>query len=301
MITFTQMKEQAAANCGVYTSDTVTMAKIVRDLNTGVKLFQNAARRYWTRNEKKTNLTADQQYYQFSSDMLRLSYVKVLRGNRYYPLKQIRSEDEWNKINVMPYFRSNAPIYYFIKGADEIGLYPIPNSNVVDGLIVSYEPRMVDMAIEDVTISADLVNESIIITAVSPATFSQKLVNNCWLTATNGSDGNWYKISKYIDSTHIWVDNNYQGPTENGVSILIGQCPPFPEEYHDAPVYYASQQFFLLRKDLESASMYGQLFDKLFNEYKQIYGNKTTGGVINPQVNSIDPMMIDPFLGYTMK
>lgn len=300
MITFTQMKQQAADLCGLYV-DSPEMTKITRDINTGVKLFQNAARRYWTRREKKTNTVAGQQFYQFPSDMLRISYVKARRGDKYYPLKQIRSEDEWNKMNVVPFFRANAPMYFFIKGSDEIGIYPSPKDNVVDGLIVSYEPRMVDMAIEDVIGNADVTKNSVDVVAGAATTFSEKMLNDCWFTVTDGSDGNWYKIVAYIDATHIKLDNNYQGISKTGADILIGQTPAFPEEYHEAPIYYACRNFYLMRKDLESSSMYKQMFDDMFNKYKEVYGNKTTGGVINPSPKMNDRAIIDPLLGYTMR
>lgn len=292
MLTFTQMKQQAADNCGLY-ADAPEMAKVIRDINTGVKRFQNAARRYWTRSEKKTNLKANQMYYQFPSDMLRVSTVKVKQGDHYVPITQIRSEEQWNRLGSAPGFATNNAMYYFIKGADEVGIYPIPSVDVTDGMIVSFEPRMVDMMIDDFELKADVVENSVIVTAHTPSVFSPKVANNCWFTSEDGLDGNWYKVSKYIDTTHIWIDNVYQGQTATDISVRIGQCPPFPEEYHDAPVYYACHQFFLLRKDLESASMYKQLFDAAFTEYKQVYGNKTTGGVINPTargVSSYDPL-----------
>lgn len=282
MKTFTQMKQAAAGYCGLY-DDAPEMGKIVDDMQTGVKLFQNAARRYWTRRERKTNLAADQQYYQFPSDMVRVSAVKAKVGDRYLPLTEIQSETEWNELNLEPYLRVNHPTYYFIKGADEIGIYPTPGEAVVDGLIVTFEPRMVDMSIEDVTVKVKVVENSNVIEAVDGDTFAPNVVNNCWLKVTDGSDGSWYKVSKYIDSTHIWVDNNFQGPSNAQVEAIIGQVAQFPEEYHDAPVHYAANLFFTLRKDLESASFHSQQFDKLFNQYKQVYGNKVTGGVINPR------------------
>ncbi len=281
MITWTQMKKQAADNCGLYI-DAPEMVKIARDINTGVKRFQNAARRYWTRNEKKTNLKENQTFYQFPSDMLRVTAVKALQGDRYYPLTKISSEEEWDRLATAGFTGSSTPTHYWIKGADEIGIYPTPAAEIVDGLKVSFEPRMVDMMIEDMTVKADLIENSVIVTAHTGATFDPKVANNCWLASQDGLDGNWYKVAKYIDSTHLWIDNVYQGPDASNIDVLIGQCPPFPEEYHDAPVYFACHQFFLMRKDLESASMYKQLFEAAFTEYKQVYGNKTTGGVINP-------------------
>lgn len=299
MITFTQMKKQAQDNCGLY-AEAPEMAKITSDINTGVKLFQNAARRYWTRREKKTTVIAGQQYYQFPSDMLRVKAVKVLNGTRFFPLVEVHSEEEWSRLNVMPFFAAAVPTHFFIKGADEIGLYPVPKSTIASGLIVSYEPRMVDMAVADVTTTAQVTENSVNIVGTGDK-FTRNMLNDCYLTTTDGSDGNWYKIVDYIDANHITIDNNYQGLTKSDAAILIGQCPSFPEEYHQAPIYYACQQFFLMRKDLESASMYKQLFNDLFNQYRQVYGLKTTGGVINPSSRASRSATLDPFRGLEMR
>lgn len=280
MLTFTDMKNNAADNCGIYLTDPA-MKKVVRDINTGVKRFQNAARRYWTRREKKTNLVLDQVYYQFPSDMLRVTTVKAVIDGTDYPLTQINGEDEWIRLNSVK-SSSNIPTAYYIKGADEIGIYPTPSANITDGLVVSYEPRMVDMSIEDKVVKCKLVENSYIIEAVDGDTFDPKMINDCWLTVEDGSDGNWYKVSKYIDSTHIWIDNVYQGASNNQIEVRIGQVPQFPEEYHDAPVDYACALFFKLRKDLETSGIYQQSFDKAFAEYRTVYGIKTTGALINP-------------------
>lgn len=284
MLTFTQMKQQAADNTGLYT-DSPEMGKVVRDISTGVKRFQNAARRYWTQREKKTNLIKDQMYYQFSSDMLRVSNVSAIYGGRYTPITLVRSEQEWNRLNSAPGFGSNTPSHYFIKGANEIGIYPVPSGNVTDGLLVSFEPRMVDMAIDDICIGAVVESGSSTVQLEWGDEIEKNISNNCYLTVGEGLDGYWYKIIG-IEGDLISLDNVYQGQSSEEAKVTIGQCPPFPEEYHDAPVYYACHQFFLLRKDLESASMYKQLFDAAFAEYKQVYGNKSTGGLINPSSGS---------------
>lgn len=282
MLTFTDMKQAVADNCGIYTSDPA-MTKAIRDMNTGVKRFQNAARRYWTRREKKTNIKVDQIYYQFPSDMLRVTNVKLVKNGVEYPLEKIDGEDSWTRFNSFA-TSSSSPSHFYIKGADEIGIYPKPSEQIIDGLVVSYEPRMVDMSIEDVELTCNLTENSNVITS-TVGTFSPKMLNDCWLTVGDGSDGNWYKVTKYIDANNIWVDNVYLGATATGVKVRVGQCPQFPEEYHDAPVDFACSAFFKLRKDLETSGIYQQSFDKAFNEYRTVYGFKTTGSVINPRLN----------------
>lgn len=280
MITFTEMKKQAASNCGLY-DDAPEMAKVIRDINTGVKRFQNAARRYWTRGETKISIASNQVYYRLPSDVLRVSSVQVKSNGLYRPITQVRSEDQWNQLGSAPGFGTNSPTHYFIKGSNEIGIYPTPSAAITDGLLISFEPRMVDMSIDDSCIEASVTNGSSIVTLNWQDDVSVNISNNCYLTVGDGLDGHWYKIDSIV-GTQIQLDNVYDGISSDEANVKIGQCPPFPEEYHDAPVYYACHQFFLLRKDLESASMYKQLFDAAFAEYKQVYGNKTTGGVINP-------------------
>jgi len=120
------------------------------------------------------------------------------------------------------------------------------------------------------------------VTCAWPDVFDPGLQNSCYLTVGDGLDGLWYKVES-VEGDVLTLEVPYQGQSSDEAEIRIGQCPPFPDEYHDAPVYFACKQFFLLRKDLESASMYGQMFDELFAKYRTAYGNKTTGGVINPR------------------
>ena len=47
-------------------------------------------------------------------------------------------------------------------------------------------------------------------------------------------------------------------------------------------VYYAAFKFFAMRKDTDSSAMYRTLFQDALDQYRETYGSKTTGGVINP-------------------
>ena len=70
--------------------------------------------------------------------------------------------------------------------------------------------------------------------------------------------------------------------------------PPYPEEYHEAPVYYACFKFFAMRKDTDSSAMYRTLFEDALDQYRETYGSKTTGGVINPKAYNV-PNISDVF------
>lgn len=286
MLTFTQRKQQAAKLCGINYQEP-EMDIIISNLNMADKLFENAARRGWTRREKIANITANKQYYQIASDMHRVSSVRCrisTDSDVVIPLTEVQSEYEWNKLNSYP-FNTTYPTHYFIRGNDEIGLYPCPSENVVDGLIVSYEPRIRDMGIDDFTFTANVIQNGVDITNPSNTLvggFKPYMTENFWIKSNDSEDGNWYKVQKVIDNNHMQIDNNYLGPTGNGVSFTMGQVPPYPEEYHEAAVYYAAFKFFAMRKDTDSSAMYRTLFQDALDQYRETYGSKTTGGVINP-------------------
>lgn len=299
MLTFTQRKKQAAKLCGINYEEP-EMDIIVQNLNMADKLLENAARRPWTRKEKVANLTANKQYYQIASDMHRVSEVKckiATDSTIIVPLKEVQSEFEWNKLNAFP-FSTNYPTHYFIRGDDEIGIYPCPSEDVVDGLMVSYSPRIRDMGIDDFTFSANVIQNSNTITNPDntglPSGFQPYMTENFWIKSNDGQDGNWYKVQKVVSQNEMQIDNNYLGPSGNGVSFTMGQVPPYPEEYHDAAVNFACYKFFAMRKDTDSAAMYRTLFEDSLKQYRETYGSKTTGGVINPGQYSV-PNITDVF------
>lgn len=299
MLTFTQRKKQVAKLCGInYTEP--EMEIIIQNLNMADKLLENAARRPWTRKEKVADLTSGKQYYQIASDMHRVSEVKcriATDSEIIVPLTEVQSEFEWDKLNAFP-FSTSYPTHYFIRGDDEIGIYPCPSEDVTDGLMVAYSPRIRDMGIDDFTFTADVTQNSNVVTNPDvtglPGGFKDYMTENFWIKSNDGQDGNWYKVQKVVNNGEIQLDNNFLGPSGNGVSFTMGQVPPYPEEYHDAAVNFACYKFFAMRKDTDSAAMYRTLFEDSLNQYKETYASKTAGGVINPGRYSV-PNITDVF------
>lgn len=281
MITFTQGYTRAANIVGIsLTQNTQDLLNIKQDLNQGLRLFKNAARRYWTRAEKTTSVVAGQQYYQLPPDCVRVTQIRVNINGLTIPLTEIDSEQMWNKLNIIPTATVNMPTYYFVKGANEIGVWPAPATSASNGLIVSYEPRLVDMSLDDVTAGTVAVTNGGTALTFSTASAKPNMVGQ-WFQITDGSDGNWYQVSAYVDSTHLTLGNDYAGATATTSTYLIGQAPDVPEDYHMAFVYYAAYQFFLKRKDSAQALNYKSLFDDLLTQFKETYAAKSTGQVQN--------------------
>lgn len=276
MLTFTQLYTRSADICGISLTNTTDLTNIKQDVNQGLRLFKNAVRRYWTRKEVSANLVSTQQYYTFPEDMVRITEVRVNSNGLNFPVNQVDSEAMWNRINIIPAMTINLPMYYFVRGRNEIGLWPIPSQAVTAGLVVSYEPRLRDMSVDDVTGNVGVTQNSTAVT--SSSLFAGTMVGMSF-SVTNGEDGNWYPVTTYNSASSLSLENYYQGPTNASVAAIIGSVPDIPEDYQLGLVYFACYNFFLKRKDSGTATLYKALFEDLMTQYKEVYAAKTTGQV----------------------
>jgi len=286
MLTFTTAYNRAVNMVGISSSTNLQdVINMKADINQGLRLFKNASRRYWTRKEVSTNLVAGQQYYTFPEDMVRITEVKANTGGYNWPLVNVDSEALWNRFNVIPSNTVIVPQFYFIRGRNEVGLYPIPSVSTTAGLIVSYEPRMLDMTIDDTTTTTVTVtNGSQYVT--SPSTnFNTNMVGMNF-SVTDGSDGNWYLITA-ATATQLTLENTYQGPSTSAVACTIGLVPDIPEEFQLGLVYFACYNYYLKRNEMANATLYKGLYEDLLMQYKQAYANKTTGVVQKPLTDNI--------------
>lgn len=279
MITWTVLYKRAATMAGINISqDSQALQNIKADINQGIRNFKNQARRYWTRKEVVTNLVANQQYYTFPVDMVRITTVRVTSGSLTLPVTIIDSEEMWNRMNLIPAATVGVPTTGFIRGRNELGLYPVPSANLTNGLTVSYEPRLKDMSIDDATPSINVTLNSVNVTAGS-SVFNANMIG-MYLSVTDGSDGNWYPIVGYTSPTQITLENVYLGPSKSSVASLIGQAPDIPEDYHLAPAYFAAFNYYLPKNAQATVAEYKGLYQDLLNQFIEAYADKTTGQIL---------------------
>lgn len=277
MLTFTTAYTRVLDITGVQSNSATDVTNFKADINQANRLFKNETRRYWTRKEVTTNIVAGQQYYTFPQDMVRITEVRSNTGAGGYnwPMKQVDSEDRWNKMNIIPSITVIVPQYFFIRGKNEIGLYPVPSVTVTAGLIVSYESRIPEMILDDVTATTVTVtNGSQFVTSPS-VSFTPSMVGMSF-TVTDGSDGNWYTIVA-ATASQLTLENVYQGTTGNTLPCTIASVFDIPEEYHLGMVYFAAYNFYLKRNENQNALQYKGLFEDLMTRYKEVYAAKTTG------------------------
>ena len=295
-ITYTDQYTIAQEVIGL--TDAATLLKIKRDINIGTtKFLGNLGGRY-NRKSRFTDLVAGQQYYQLPEDGQKLKEVIVSSGGWYPPMEQIPDEFAWRQMNM--FATTGLPSHYFIKGNDELGLYPIPSATISAGIELVFSPKHVELTQADTTGSTLAVTNGSQTVTSSSAVFTALMVGQ-WLQVTDGTDENWYRISGYTSTTSITIENFYQGTSGTGKSFRIGQVADMPEEYLEAPADYACYRHFLKRGDKDKAATFSTLWTTALAMAKEEYGNTTDSQVINaePQYRQYNPWRGDPPAGIT--
>ena len=278
MLSFEYLVNRTADICGISpTVDTQDLTNIKSDINQGLKIIKNQARRYWTRKQASASLVNNQQYYELPPDCVRVTQLYVNSNGLNYPVKPVDSEYIWNKINVIPAVTINVPTYYFIRGRDEVGLWPIPSSNAVNALNISYEPQL-ELSQNDVIDTTITVANGDTLIVCQDDAFDQTFVGR-WFQVQNRYNEAWYQIASFDSSASLELANFYAGVSSSGLTGQISDCPDIPPDYHMGMIYYAAYNFYLKRKDKDTAAMYDSLFTDLCDQYKETYASKQTGVV----------------------
>lgn len=259
-------------------NDAITLVRLKRDINVGASKLLAMLGREFNRKERYTNTVANQQYYQLPEDGQKLKEVIVSIGGWNVPLEQVADEHVWLQMNSLPGY-SGQPTHYFVKGYDQIGIYPVPSATVTNGIELVFSPKHVEMTQSDYTTGSITVTQGSQTITGTGTTFSQTLVGQ-WLQATDGTDENWYKVATFGDPSTLTIDNFYQGPSGSGKTFRIGQVVDIPEEFSEAPSDYACFRFYLARGDAVKASVFKDLFDSGLELAKDTYGNTTENQVI---------------------
>lgn len=237
--------------------------------------FGAVLNRDWRNVERTFSTVANQQYYQMPEDAIRIKYLYVTVGSTKYPLTEIVDDDTWMELNMRTQ-TSSVPEFFYVKGSDQFGIWPVPSSSSNTGTL-AFEVNMRDMT------AADYSTGTIAVTAGSAAvvgtgtTFTASMVGRVlFVDPTTGTgDGAGYKIASFTDTTHITLENYYAGATAGSTTYLIGQVPDIPDEFHEALIDYAGYRYYRRRRDLNTAKDLKAAFDESLASCQQNYSSKS--------------------------
>lgn len=291
MRTWQELYEQAQSISG--DDSAATLALLKSDINLGGHRLNAAIGRYFTRKQKSANLVADQQYYQLPPDCVRVKKVTAtVSGGDVYPVKQIRSEFEWDALNIDTQ-SSDYITYFFVRGHDEIGLWPVPSTAVTSGLTIAYEPRDKDLTQDDFSTGTVTVTNGSTTVTHSGTSFTPQMANRVF-KVTDGTDGFWYKIASAPTTSTLTLEEPYLGISGSGRTFKVGEVFLFPPEYHDAPIDFALSRFFELRQNPQRAQYHKMKYEEAVREVKEKYSSSTTSQVITGERDGYNLWLIPP-------
>lgn len=285
-----------------------TLSQLQEDMNTGYHMFNAKFGRYYSRKQQFTDVIDGQSIYQTPVDSIRIigMTVKTAAGNNNYspPIEEIRSEYEWRLIKTNPTYSSSWIAYYYVLGNDEVEVWPIPSTNITNGIRFYYQPQDADLSVEDTVSSAlnpvqtcTVTNGNVTVTSTG-STFTNQMIG-LWFQLTGVTDLTWYEIVDVPTSGTLTLKSAFVGNSGGGFNFRIGQLSILPQEYADVPIHYALNLFFSGKGNEQRATLHKGMFDTAVEDAIEAYSSSTEGNVISDDDNWISPWLLTPLPGPT--
>lgn len=230
------------------------------------------------------------QFYRFPPNYSKLKTITITTGNLQWTLSEVRTREEWDNLNVFPYFASIPSKFYIYPGGDhggKIGIWPIPSSTA-NVITFNYKFRVPDLSIADYTTGTlSVSNGGTVVTGSgtvwTPTTNSGNESRWIQISQTKG-DNLWYQVASVDSNTQITLYQPYQGTTVSGGLYTLGQMPLIAEDFQDMLiwkllVYYFSSIVDNPKKAAEFQAMYDSKL-KLLSEYS---GSNTVNVNLSPK------------------
>lgn len=219
------------------------------------------------------------QFYPMPPNYSKLKDITITVGVLRWTMTEVRTREEWDNLNVFPYYASIPSKFFIYPGGDrggQIGIWPIP-STTGNVITFNYKFRVPDLSVADYTTpgTVSVSNGSTAVTGSGTSwtvTPNQQLESR-WIqfapTASSSTtgDGLWYQIASVNSATSITLYQPYQGTTVTSspaASYTIGQMPLIAEDFQDMLVWKALTYYFSSIVDNP----------KKREEFKQVYDEK---------------------------
>lgn len=266
MLTYTGSRNLA----GSLTNNTSTTNLTLMDTLINQSIRKITSSHEWPFLEKTATLKtiSGQNYVDLPQDVDKLYTFYININNRLHQATELTSKDDFDALGIT--YQCSYPLYYYVFDR-RIYLWPIPSTSDYD-IVITYKQRVTDLDTDDYdtgTISITTATTSVV---GSGTTFTADMVGRYLKT----TDRIWYKISGFIDTTHLTIDRNYIGSTITGASYVIGQVPVLPEDFQMLPVYEAVMNYWAMQGEIGRSQIYKALYDDMYKLLKKEHSSKTT-------------------------
>lgn len=195
---------------------------------------------------------ANQQFYKLPPNYSKLKTLTITTGNLQWTPSEILTREQWDKLNVFPYYADIPNNFFIYPGGDhggQVGIWPIPSSTG-NTITFNYKFRIPDLSLQDYITpgTVSVANGSTAVTGSGtsfvPTTNAQN--ESRWIQfAQPDGDNLWYQIASVDSATGITLYGAYQGVSVSGSgSFTIGQMPILMEDFQDMLPWKALTYYF---------------------------------------------------------
>lgn len=236
------------------------------------------------------------QFYPFPPNYSKLKDITITVGVLKWTLKEIRTREEWDNLNVFPYYASIPQNFFIYPGGDkggQIGIWPIP-STTGNVITYNYKFRVPDLSLADYAIGTlSVSNGSTAVTGAgtswTPTTNAQ--LESRWIQISQTAGDNlWYQVQSVNSTTSITLYQPYQGINVSGGSYTLGQMPIIAEDFQDMLVWKALQYYFTSIVDNpQQAAEYKTIYETKLRMLQEYSGTNTVNVNLSPKGRRRNP------------
>jgi hypothetical protein len=232
------------------------------------------------------DITVSVQYYPLPPNFSKLKSLTITVGELQWTPREILTTQEWNQLNVFPYYSDIPNNFFMYPGGDhgaQVGIWPVP-STTGNIITFSYKFRVPDLSMIDYT-TAGSVSITTKTTAVTGSGTSFIVTTNPqnesrWIQfAQPKGDNLWYQVTNVNSTTGLTLYQPYQGITVSAAAAgtyTIGQMPLLQEDFHDMLLYKPLYTYFSsVNPDANRAKEFKELYDERLGRLQEYSGSNT--------------------------
>ena len=257
-----------------------------------------------------TVIVGGQQFYPLPPNYSKLKSITITLGNLKYTLNEVFTTNEWNQLNVFPYYADIPSNFFIYPGGDkggQIGIFPIP-STTNNIITFSYKFRVPDLSLADYTTagSVSVTTNTTVVTGSGTSFVPTTNVQNesRWIQfAQPKGDNLWYQITKVDTTTGLTLYQPYQGITVSTAiagTYTIGQMPLLMEDFHDMLLYKPLYIYFSsINPQPEKAENFKALYAERLALLEEYAGSNTVQVNLRGTFNTKNPNLYGQTFGAT--
>lgn len=236
------------------------------------------------------------QFYPFPPNYSKLKDITITVGQLQWTLDEVKTREEWDNLNVFPYYASIPSKFFIYPGGDkggQIGIWPIP-STTGNVITYNYKFRIPDLSLADYsTGTVSVTNGSMAVTGsgTSWTVTTNPQLESRWIqfaptssSATSG-DNLWYQIASINSATSITLYQPYQGTTiTSSGSYIVGQMPIIAEDFQDMLIWKSLQYYFTSIVDNKiKVAEHKDTYDRKLELLSEYSGSNTVNVNLSPK------------------